>query len=69
MSIHNLSTIFGPTLLQPAAKNAATSMAEMMTVGAEQCMKQSAIVYYFLSLLVKGKSLRRSSAGDASTNL
>ena len=61
MTIHNLSTIFGPTLLAPATKNQAVSMTEMMSFGAEQCMKQSAVIYFFLSLLVRGCSLRRSS--------
>ena len=61
MTIHNLSTIFGPTLLAPATKHTAVTLSEMMSIGAEQCMKQSAVVYFFLSLLVKGCSLRRSS--------
>ena len=61
MTIHNLSTIFGPTLLAPATKTTGVSLSDMMSLGAEQCMKQSAVIYFFLSLLARGCSLRRSS--------
>ncbi|XP_076434762.1 uncharacterized protein LOC143274737 [Babylonia areolata] len=61
MTINNLSTIFGPTLLAPAVKETGYSMSEMMSIGTEQCMKQSAVIYYFLNFLVKGGDLRRSS--------
>lgn len=62
MSVHNLSTIFGPTLLAPAAKESEVSPMEMMSKGAEEVMKQSAVIHYFLNLLMMGGSLRRSSA-------
>ncbi|KAL8613154.1 hypothetical protein ACOMHN_042963 [Nucella lapillus] len=61
MTIHNLSTIFGPTLLAPAVKETGATMSEMMSIGTEQVMRQSAIIYYFLNYLVKGGSLRKSS--------
>lgn len=60
MTIHNLSTIFGPTLLAPAAKESMANPLEMMSKGAEQVMKQSAIVHYFLNMMAKGCDLRKS---------
>ncbi|KAL8574329.1 hypothetical protein ACOMHN_015860 [Nucella lapillus] len=65
MSIHNLSTIFGPTLLAPAPEKMAVSVAELMSLGAEHCMKQSQVIHYYLGLLSRGASLRRSSAAAA----
>ncbi|RUS90683.1 hypothetical protein EGW08_001583 [Elysia chlorotica] len=61
MSIHNLSTIFGPTLLAPATNQAASDPLEMMCKGAEQVLRQSGVVNYLLGLAVSGRSLRRSS--------
>ncbi|XP_076453329.1 uncharacterized protein LOC143288590 [Babylonia areolata] len=67
MSIHNLSTIFGPTLLAPAPEKMTVSVMELMTVGAEHCMKQSQVIHFYLALLVRGASLRRSSAGSSAS--
>ncbi|XP_048241269.1 breakpoint cluster region protein-like isoform X1 [Haliotis rufescens] len=61
MTIHNLATVLGPTLLAPAVKDTTTNPLEMMSKTTEQVMLQSAIVNYFLSLAAQGRSLRRSA--------
>ncbi|XP_067649209.1 active breakpoint cluster region-related protein-like [Haliotis asinina] len=61
MTIHNLATVLGPTLLAPAVKDTTANPLEMMSKTTEQVMHQSAIVNYFLSLAAKGRSLRRSA--------
>lgn len=61
MSIHNLSTIFGPTLLAPATNQTSSDPLEMMCKGAEQVLQQSGVVNYLLGLAVSGRSLRRSA--------
>ncbi|XP_046569347.1 breakpoint cluster region protein-like isoform X2 [Haliotis rubra] len=61
MTIHNLATVLGPTLLAPAVKDTTANPLEMMSKTTEQVMHQSAIVNYFLSLAAQGRSLRRSA--------
>ncbi|XP_059141298.1 uncharacterized protein LOC131929110 [Physella acuta] len=61
MSIHNLATVFGPTLLAPASKQVSNDPMEMMCKGAEQVMLQSSVVSYLLGLAVSGRNLRRSA--------
>ena len=56
MSINNLSTVFGPTLLKPAAKaeSSAVSM-DLFSEGARDAMMQTNILHYFLTLRAKGR--------------
>ncbi|BFZ04589.1 hypothetical protein BsWGS_07628 [Bradybaena similaris] len=61
MSIHNLSTIFGPTLLAPASKQTSSDPLEMMYKGAAEVMQQSSVINFLLGLAFSGKSLRRSA--------
>ena len=61
MSISNLATIFGPTLLAPAAKDTSVNPLEMMSKGAQQVMHQSSVVNYLLGLAVSGRDLRRTA--------
>ncbi|XP_071180884.1 active breakpoint cluster region-related protein-like isoform X1 [Mytilus edulis] len=62
MSLNNLATIFGPTLLHPAVKDdSKVSPAMMMMQGAQDVFTQAAVLYYFLNLVHSGKSIRKSS--------
>ncbi|GFN92819.1 Breakpoint cluster region protein [Plakobranchus ocellatus] len=61
MSIHNLSTIFGPTLLAPACNQTSSDPLEMMCKGAEQVLRQANVINYLLGMLFSGRSLRRSA--------
>lgn len=55
MSLHNLATVFGPTLLRPALKETEPqSMEAMFSQGARDAMMQTGILLYLLNLKVKG---------------
>ena len=62
MSLNNLATIFGPTLLHPAVKDESkVSPAMLMMQGAQDVFIQAGVLYYFLDLVHSGKSIRKSS--------
>ena len=51
MTIQNLATVFGPTLLRPADKEPNNvSVEELMSAGARDAMRQIAILSYLLNL-------------------
>jgi len=62
MSLSNLATIFGPTLMHPAVKDSNMDPMVMMARAAKESSQQSEIVYYFLKLAASGKSLRKSAS-------
>ncbi|XP_021361424.1 active breakpoint cluster region-related protein-like isoform X2 [Mizuhopecten yessoensis] len=62
MSISNLATVFGPTLLQPAVKDSKLSPAQIMMQGAQDVFSQAEVLSFFLNLCFSGRSIRRSSA-------
>jgi len=47
MSLHNLATVFGPTLLRPSAKDARTR--DPLMKGTVDVMAQAGILYHFLT--------------------
>jgi len=50
MSMHNICTVFGPTLLRPAFKESEPlSMEQLFTAGAQDAMMQTGILYFYLS--------------------
>ncbi|KAL5016299.1 hypothetical protein ScPMuIL_005888 [Solemya velum] len=61
MTLKNLSTIFGPTLLHPAVRDSMLSVAELMEKGAQEVFTQSGIVFYLLNLVDSGKDIHRSA--------
>ena len=56
MTLNNLSTVFGPTLLRPATKNDTALTGSDFFIGAQDAMMQSTILLYFLNLYSKGCS-------------
>ena len=55
MTLQNLATVFGPTLLRPAQKESAKlSMQELLSAGARDAMTQIGILRYLLSLKLRG---------------
>lgn len=62
MSISNLSTVFGPTLLQPAVKDLKLSPTQVMMQGAQDVFTQAEVLSFFLNQCMSGFSIRRSSA-------
>ncbi|XP_060085626.1 active breakpoint cluster region-related protein-like [Ylistrum balloti] len=62
MSLSNLSTVFGPTLLQPAVNDAKLNPAQIMMQGAQDVFVQAEVLSFFLNMSASGHSIRRSSA-------
>ena len=54
MSINNLATVFGPTLLRPAVTNDEPMSLDMFSAGARDAMLQTGILLYFLNLKKAG---------------
>ena len=47
MSLHNLATVFGPTMIRPSP-SASVSNADSFTAGTIDVMAQAGILYFFL---------------------
>ncbi|XP_069135362.1 active breakpoint cluster region-related protein-like [Argopecten irradians] len=62
MSISNLATVFGPTLLQPAVSDSKLNPAQIMMQGAQDVFTQAEVLSFFLNMCSSGRSIRRSSA-------
>lgn len=48
MSLHNLATVFGPTLLRPANLPTASDSNDLLALGTVDVMAQAGILYFFL---------------------
>lgn len=48
MSLHNLATVFGPTLLRPGGKADSSKQRDMLAAGTVDVMAQAGILYCFL---------------------
>ncbi|KAF8794205.1 active breakpoint cluster region-related protein-like [Argiope bruennichi] len=48
MSLHNLATVFGPTLLRPGSRSSSSSPSDLLTAGTVDVMAQAGIFYFFL---------------------
>ena len=59
MSIQNLATVFGPTLLRPAAKTTEQTTMDLFSAGARDAMMQTSILYFFLTLRVQLADFRK----------
>jgi breakpoint cluster region protein len=63
MSLQNLATVFGPTLLRPAANDQQpASMDQLFSMGARDAMIQTGILLFYLSLREKGMDFVNGSA-------
>lgn len=58
MSLHNLATVFGPTLIRPGSSSSGTNNADTFTAGTIDVMAQAGILYFFL----KKKTIEVSTA-------
>ena len=59
MSLNNLATVFGPTLLRPAAKDTDQSTMDLFCEGARDAMMQTSILYFFLHLRNQGIDFKK----------
>jgi hypothetical protein len=48
MSINNLATVFGPTLLRPGGKSTGNVSLDLLAAGTANCIAQTGILYFFL---------------------
>lgn len=53
MTLQNLATVFGPTLLRPAAKEEEKTSGELLVAGAREALTQVAVLQHLLSLRAK----------------
>ncbi|KAK3083859.1 hypothetical protein FSP39_004234 [Pinctada imbricata] len=67
MSLNNLATIFGPTLLHPAVKEGQLTQAELMR-GAQDVFLQAEVLQCLLAVAAKGKNIRRSERVSLNPN-
>ncbi|KAG7160618.1 Active breakpoint cluster region-related protein-like [Homarus americanus] len=58
MSLHNLATVFGPTLLRPGAKPGNPSPAEKLAAGTVDVMAQAGILHFFLTRRANGEPIQ-----------
>ncbi|XP_054715584.1 active breakpoint cluster region-related protein-like [Uloborus diversus] len=63
MSLHNLATVFGPTLLRPGSRSSSSASADLLTAGTVDVMAQAGIFYFFLKRHAAGLPLK-SDAQD-----
>ena len=64
MSLHNLATVFGPTMLRPGATSSSgtnNSLADSFTAGTIDVMAQAGILYFFLKRKASGLSLTNTT--------
>ena len=57
MSLNNLATVFGPTLLRPAVKEEQPMTMDLFSAGARDAMLQTGILFFFLSARASGTEL------------
>ncbi|XP_066963867.1 active breakpoint cluster region-related protein isoform X2 [Macrobrachium rosenbergii] len=58
MSLHNLATVFGPTLIRPGAKTGNPSPAEQLAAGTVDVMAQAGILHFFLLRRAHGEPIQ-----------
>ena len=61
MSLHNIATVFGPTLLRPGAKNEGCGNADLLAAGTVDVMAQAGILYFFLVRRANGEPMQLTS--------
>ena len=58
MSLNNLATVFGPTLLRPSTKNDSHKQRDMLVAGTFDVMSQAGILFCFLDLVQQNVTLK-----------
>jgi len=60
MSLHNLATVFGPTLLRPGTKNEGSGNIDLLAAGTADVMAQAGILYFFLTRRASNEPIQPS---------
>lgn len=58
MSLHNLATVFGPTMLRPAVRQGNPSVAEQLATGTVDVMAQAGILHFFITRRANGEPIQ-----------
>ncbi|XP_076037677.1 rho GTPase activating protein at 1A [Oratosquilla oratoria] len=58
MSLHNLATVFGPTMLRPGAKAPNQTPKDLLAAGTVDVMAQAGILHFFLSRRANGEPIQ-----------
>jgi len=62
MTLKNLATVFGPTLLRPAARHSQTqTMEQLFFLSAHEAMLQTTILLHFMNLRSNGVEFKRNA--------
>lgn len=67
MSLQNIATVFGPTMIRPAPSNVGTSPADQFTAGTIDVMAQAGILYFFLRRKVNPESNTSTATSTTTT--
>lgn len=62
MSLHNLATVFGPTLLRPAPSTSSSENIDQLAMGTIDVMAQAGILYFFLLRRARGVAIQSSDS-------
>lgn len=54
MSLHNLATVFGPSIIRPCSNTAGQSPSDLLTTSTVDVMAQAGILYFFLRRRASG---------------
>lgn len=60
MSLHNLATVFGPTLLRPGSGIHGIRQSDMLAAGTIDVMAQAGILYFFLKRKATGLPVKNN---------
>ena len=58
MSLHNLATVFGPTVVRPPLMVGSMDQAELLATGTVDVMAQAGIVHFFLNRRANGEPVQ-----------
>jgi len=58
MSLHNIATVFGPTLLRPGARSEGSGNTDLLAAGTVDVMAQAGILYFFLTRRASGEPMQ-----------
>uniref|UniRef100_T1J2N9 Active breakpoint cluster region-related protein n=1 Tax=Strigamia maritima TaxID=126957 RepID=T1J2N9_STRMM len=61
MSLHNLATVFGPTLLRPGTKCDVSSPSDLLAAETIDVMAQAGILYFFMKRYANGETIQNNA--------
>ncbi|KAA0186753.1 hypothetical protein HAZT_HAZT009770 [Hyalella azteca] len=64
MTLHNLATVFGPTLVRPAPPQGTPDPAELLAAGTMDVMAQAGILHFFLHRRARGEPIQAGGGSD-----